>query len=72
MATVSKRRWGLHRRDRPKPAKRDADAEQLRRDRLTAVLVVVVMAVILAVLITIASISGLPSGSETIEPWMIP
>ena len=72
MVTVSKRRWGLQWQHRTKPAKRDPDAEKLHRDRLTALVVVGIMAVIFAVIIAFAAISGVPSGSETIEPWMMP
>ena len=72
MATVSRYRWGPHWGHRTKPAERDPEAEQLHRDRLTALIVVGIMAVIFAVIIALVAITGVPSESETIDTWMMP
>jgi hypothetical protein len=72
VTTLPRNRWGLHWRQRTKPAKRDPAAEQLHRDRLTALIVVGVVAVIFAALVALAAISGAPSGGETFDPWLMP
>jgi hypothetical protein len=72
MATLQRTRWGLHRRQRAKPAERDPAAEQLHRDRLTALAVIGIMAFIFAAIVVLAAIGEAPSGAETFDPWMMP
>ena len=72
MATVHKPHWGLHWHHRTTLEKRDPVAEQLHRDRITALMVMVILAIILAGIIALAVISGVPSDSRTITPWMMP
>jgi len=72
MATLPRPHWPLHWPHRTKRAKRDPAAEQLHRDRLAALIIFGIMAVIFAALIALAVIIGVPSGSETIQPWMMP
>ena len=71
MATVPKSHWALHWPHKAKTAQRDPAAEQLRRDRMTAFVIVGIMLVIFAVIATLAAISGGPAG-EMIDPWIMP
>ncbi len=71
MASVPRPHWQLHWRQRTKPAKRDPTAEQLHRDRLTAVIVLSIVAVIVAAMIMLAAMSGWPAGRDPIQPWMM-
>ena len=71
MGTVHKPHWGLHWHHRIPLEKRDPVAEQLHRDRMTLLMVMVIVAVILAGMIALAVIFGVPSDSQTMEPWII-
>jgi hypothetical protein len=57
---------------RTKPPKRDPEAEQLRRDRITALIIVGIMALFFAVIAILSAFTGGPTGNEMFDPWIMP
>jgi hypothetical protein len=51
--------------------KLDPDARQLRRDRLTVLAILVILVIIIGGIVALAAGSGMPSGSDMMEPWMM-
>ena len=51
---------------------RDPATEQLRRDRITALIIIGVMALVFAVIAILSSIGGGATGTEVFDPWIMP
>ncbi|MBN2292851.1 MAG: hypothetical protein JXM70_10525 [Pirellulales bacterium] len=72
MNTIFRKPWRLPWWHRTEPVKHDPVAEKSHSDRWDALFIVGIMVVVFALIITISAISGTPSGTDTINPWMMP
>jgi hypothetical protein len=72
MASIPKTNWGGLWQHKTKPPKRDPETEQLRRDRVTALIIVGIMVLFFAVIAALSALSGGPTGNEMMEPWIMP
>ena len=72
MATTTKKHFSELWPRTTKRAKRDPATEQLRRDRITALIIIGVMALVFAVIAILSSIDGGATGTEVFDPWIMP
>lgn len=73
MATVHKTHWLPRWRHEPKRVKRDPAKEQLRRDRMTALIAIGISVLIIGLIVTLALLGfGAPAGTEMMDPWIMP
>ena len=72
MATTSKKHLAELWQGKTKRPKRDPATEQLRRDRITALIIVGIMALFFAVIAILSALNGGTGAVETFDPWIMP
>ena len=72
MVTTTKKHLGELWQGRTKRPKRDPATEQLRRDRITALIIVAVVALFFAVIAILSVLNGGTGGVDTFDPWIMP
>ena len=72
MATTTKKHLADLWPAKTKRPKRDPATEQLRRDRITALIIVGIMVLLFAVIAIMSALSGGTAGTETFDPWIMP
>ena len=73
MATLHKTHWLPRWRHESKSVTRDPAKEQLRRDRMTALIAIGISVLIVGLIVAIALLGGVaPAGPEMMDPWIMP
>ncbi len=72
MATTNKKYFREFWQSKGGSHKRDPETDQLRRDRITALVIVAIMALVFAVIAALSASNGGVGGPEVFDPWIMP